>query len=628
MFDKAKASGLRRSARVLRARAKGRGAHRVRPRPGAALEGLRLGHVWKLTVFLGFLTSTSARAQTNEAVLPVPRVSLTPGAACSRTIDGFGTTAPASGAGENWLLDLYYGDLAASILRVDLTPRFRPPVSDFAYNSPWYHNSPGQPGPEGNNVRAYRGLDDYTRPFGGRKSPIVVLGPELAQQLGAFDYASPDARSIGALAQRGQRIGGTRGEFKLVGSVWSPAPWLKKSSGAHYGGGGGNMPVDGTPWPFVWAGNFAGGVLDTSDKKLAALADRKGPTSALTQFARITAAYVLGFQRAYGVKFYALSLQNELNFETFYNSCAYPDAKGYAAALKALRKELDGNAELRDIKLIGPEDLLGADAYALWQFGDPRAPVHKNLQYLATLAKDRAALAALSFVAVHAYANDGVHAAGDDAQMWRWLLDGWQQAPAPGLPEHVDGVRHYGMKSWMTELSGERSVWAPEPGGNVNDSALGLALKVHRGLTVGEQSAWLYWQTVDGNNARGETLTDSSQRARAPKFVAFKHFSRYVRPGACAQPVSVTRAELAVSAYRHPVYGTTVVLINPGAATQVVLANDLIQDEGAIAAYTSTALMPWQRTILSADKSGELRVNMPAQSIVTVVSGKPQAARK
>ncbi|HEX5656297.1 MAG TPA: hypothetical protein VFX59_03840 [Polyangiales bacterium] len=543
--------------------------------------------------------------------------------ACTREIDGFGTTAPAHGAGDSWLLDLYYSDLGASILRVDLTPRFRPPVSDYAYNSPWYHNAPGQPGPEGNNVRTYKGIDDYKRSFGGRKAPIVVFGPELAQQAGNFDFAHPDIRGIGALAQRGTRIGGARGEFKLVGSVWSPAPWLKQSSGSHFEGGGGNMPAEGTPWPFIWAGNFAGGVLDTSDKKLPELADRSGPTSALTQFARITAAYVLGFQRAYGVKFYALSLQNELNFETFYNSCSYPDAKGYAAALKALRKELDKHGELRAIKLIGPEDLLGADAWALWQFGDARAPVHKNLQYLSVLAKEQA-LSALSFVAVHAYANDGVHAAGDDEQMWRWFIDGWQKAPAQGLPERVNGVRHYGLKSWMTELSGESNVWAPPQGGNLNDSALGLALKAHRGLTAGEQSAWLYWQTVDGESVRGETLTDSALRARSPKFVAFKHFARHIRPGSCAQPVAVENgAEVFASAYRHPSYGTTIVLINTGAATQVTLASELV-GAGATAAYTSTAMMPWQRAILHAGKDG-LPLNMPGQSMVTVVA---QPARK
>jgi hypothetical protein len=81
------------------------------------------------------------------------------------------------------------------------------------------------------------------------------------------------------------------------------------------------MPVPGTRWPFIWGGNFAGGKLDTSDTPLSIFDDSAqggtGPTSALTQFARCTAAYLRGFQQSYQVRFYAVSIQNELNFEEF-----------------------------------------------------------------------------------------------------------------------------------------------------------------------------------------------------------------------------------------------------------------------------------------------------------------------
>jgi len=93
------------------------------------------------------------------------------------------------------------------------------------------------------------------------------------------------------------------GDFKLFGSHWSPAPWLKVSSGNKYSGSGFGMPANGTPWPFIWLGNFAGGRLDVSGAPLADFDDSAlggaGPTSALTQFARCAAAYVRGFQRAY-----------------------------------------------------------------------------------------------------------------------------------------------------------------------------------------------------------------------------------------------------------------------------------------------------------------------------------------
>ena len=118
-------------------------------------------------------------------------------------------------------------------------------------------------------------------------------------------------------------------------------------------------------WPFIWAGNFSGGMLDTSDTPLAVFNDGTGPTSALTQFARSTAAYLRGFQNRYGVHLYAISIQNELNFETFYNSAFYPLSSQYIAALKRVRAELDAYPDLTSIRIIGPEDLLGGDAYGM-----------------------------------------------------------------------------------------------------------------------------------------------------------------------------------------------------------------------------------------------------------------------
>jgi O-glycosyl hydrolase len=42
-----------------------------------------------------------------------------------QTIDGFGTTGPSKGGELAWLRTLYFEDLGASILRVDLTPAFK-----------------------------------------------------------------------------------------------------------------------------------------------------------------------------------------------------------------------------------------------------------------------------------------------------------------------------------------------------------------------------------------------------------------------------------------------------------------------------------------------------------------------
>lgn len=175
----------------------------------------------------------------------------------------------------------------------------------------------------------------------------------------------------------------------MTASIWSPLPWVKVSSGNRYNQNWWPGPVQNTPWPFVWGGNFAGGRLDVSNTPLQVFNDQSmggsGPTSALTQFARSTAAYIAGYQRFHKIKFYAISIQNELNFEQFYNSATYPLSSQYITALKIVRAEFDKYPELKDIKIMGPEDLLGGDAYGLWEYG---GPVHKNLQYLHNIDRD------------------------------------------------------------------------------------------------------------------------------------------------------------------------------------------------------------------------------------------------
>jgi hypothetical protein len=82
-------------------------------------------------------------------------------------------------------------------------------------------------------------------------------------------------------------------------------------------------------------------------------------------------------------------------------------------------------------------------------------------------------------------------------------------------------------------------------------------------------------------------------------------------------------ADVVASAYRHPHYGTTVVLINRGVATQIALDAAL---SGPATVYTSSAFSLWKRSTSSPDQDGQLRVNMPGQSIVTLQMAQP--ARK
>jgi hypothetical protein len=199
---------------------------------------------------------------------------------------------------------------------------------------------------------------------------------------------------------------------------------------------------------------------------------------------------------------------------------------------------------------MGPEDLLGGDPYGMWQYGSGTTAVHKNLQYLQNIAADPTTASALSFFCIHGYANDGVTASGSTPTQWNWWLNGWSTSPAAGIPNNVKGTAGYGKKSWMTETSGESPAWLNPSSGFPNQGAWSIALKIHQAMTSGQQSAWAYWQFTDGNAAGASTLTDATQRTNATKYVAAKHFFRFIRPNAVRVSASVSNASgLEASAY-------------------------------------------------------------------------------
>jgi O-glycosyl hydrolase len=542
-----------------------------------------------------------------------------------QTIDGFGTCLSGTEALETWFSDLFLDDLRASILRFDIVPRFKAPYSDFTYNSPWFHNNPALPGPDNNNVRTYTNATDYTRSFAGRNAAIAVMGPNIDQNVAYFDYQDDVPRTAGLLAQQGVAKKAELGDFKLIASMWSPPPWLKLSSGNTISGQSGIFPVNGTPWPFIWGGNFSGGKLDTSGTARAEFDDSSlggtGPTSALVQFARALAAYLRGFQQAYGVELYAISIQNELNFETFYNSCTYALSSEYIAALKAARTELDKYDDLRAIRIMGPEDLLGGDGYGMWQYGGGADVTHKNLQYLSNIAADTQAAQAIDFFCIHGYAPDGVSSAGSNPQTWDWWANGWSTSPAAGLPATVQGFSGYSKKSWMTETSGESSAWLEPASGFPSQGAFSIAIKIHQALTTGRESAWVYWQLTDGSAVAEQTLTDATLRGTSPKYVAAKHFFHYIRPNAYRVQASVSGASsLYASAYVHDADGTlTVVLINADASdvTATLAVPDYPSGLSAFEARTSSDGSYWQTSTLTA-ASQALSVPIPGYGVVTL----------
>ena len=553
-----------------------------------------------------------------------------------QVIDGFGTCLSGTVAMQTWFQQTYFDEMRATIVRMDLVPNFKSPWRDYAYVSPWYSNSPplkiddpsNLGGPEHNNVRTYTGPSDYTRLFGGHQAKIAVMGPDINVNVAYFDFLSGPPLAAGTLLQAGKTRSDRLGQLRLIGSVWSPPPWLKISSGNTISGQSFPLPLNGTAYPFVWGGNFAGGKLDVSGSTRVEFDDSSlggtGPTSALTQYARYLAAYLRGMQNTYGVQFYSISLQNEVNFEEFYNSATYPLASQYIAILKVARAELNKYSDLAGIRIMGPEDLLNDNTWGLWQFGGGATTTHKNLQYLSAIAADPVAASALDFFCIHGYATDGVTASGSDPLAWSRWYQGWTTPPALGLPANVSGFSFFNKRSWLTETSGEANAWISPATGFPNAGGFSIALKMHQALVTGNQSAWLYWQFSDANPVSASSLVDPSytgQTTSYPKYHAARHFFRYIRPDAVRVNTTVSGSTtLLASSFLHDSEKTLVtVLINTGTLPQTATITIPGTPFGiqSLQTFTSQDSLYWQSGT-SSITAGQSSITVPAYGVVTV----------
>lgn len=542
-----------------------------------------------------------------------------------QVIDGFGTCNVHA---DEWCSHLYFDDLGASIMRMDFSPHFKAPYSDYTYNSPWFHGHPGLPGPDNNNVRTYTNASDYTKEWGGHKAQIAVMGPDIDKNITLLDFSGYKTM---VAAQYGASKKEQLGDFKLYGSMWSPAPWVKFTSGGTiHDGNAGVHPKQGVTYPFIWNACFAGGKLDVSNTPMPEFDDTamggNGPTSALTQFARCTVATLRGIQNTYHVKYYGISIQNELNFEEFYNSCTYPLSSQYITALKAARAEMDKYPDLKDIKILGPEDLLGGDEWSMWQLGGGSKPVtHKNLHYLQDIGKDPVAEAAIDTFCVHGYANNGGSAVGADPFQWRWWAEGWKTPPKPGLPV-LQGFTAFHKKSWMTETSGEHNPWLFPVGQFPKNGGWSIALKIQQALTAGQESGWVYWTFAEGNKPEANTasLTSEALKDTSPKYVAAKHFFKYIRPNAVRVEAKVDGDPgLTASAYVHDKnHTTTVVLVNSEDKPINVAVNlpSMVEGGESFHAFTSQDNNFWQPSQV-AFNGGKSSVTVPGYGVVTLYNG-------
>lgn len=305
---------------------------------------------------------------------------------------------------------------------------------------------------------------------------------------------------------------------KIVGSFWSPPHWMKGPTGFstyHV-----NNPSVSKPTPWLANGtsgdSIGGRLLQTPDN--------------LEQFGRFVAAWLEGWEREYGMPMYAISIQNESTFENPFDSCTYQknangadDWSQYANALYAVRTAFNRFGVSAKIKgphvaNVGPTN---TNPYALnWQM--------KMIDGV----KQHSDPTLINFLTY--YGSNGYMEAGEGgARAWAgyWLGAstvggnwGWLGNAANSV---VYGLKNDGKPTWASETGDSGVTW---PG------AMNTAIKMQEALAYGNVAAYLYWQFSDTSGTENESNLLGKNNINNPhnskKYCAFKHFSRYVRPGA------------------------------------------------------------------------------------------------
>lgn len=457
----------------------------------------------------------------------------------------------------------------------------------------------------------------------GNLSIAVPMGADLQDNISKMDFDEFPLDVHGDMARWLSQNALEPERFKLIGSVWTPPHWMKGPTNftqSHV-----NNPSDKRPTPWLNRGTFG----DSIGGRLLQEVDKPGNPQ---QFARYLAAWVKGFEQRYGTPFHAISIQNELIFENPFDSCSYLREKSgtengyyqYALALAAVRDEWQRNNI--STRLMGPHGpSIGDTLTSITRFN------HQMKFIQAVKDHDDPTLADFLHIYTNNYSAEDTY----NARMWRAYWEGVASMPKESFSRAIiaPGLRQDGKQNWISEAGGHASSTA---------GALDLARDAHDALVWGGASAWIYWlPTSVNNNAEGETLFGKGQinnPQSSIKYCAYKHFSRYIRPGAKRIDASfsdarssigdtnplATHTSLNVSAYLHSSdRRLTVVLVNMRSQSFNV-AVDLPPGPqfSDFELFRTTASDRFVKQNLSPNHD-RLSVTVPGQSIITLTGTFP-----
>ena len=283
-----------------------------------------------------------------------------------------------------------------------------------------------------------------------------------------------------------------------------------------------------------------------------------------------------------------LSIQNEPDFETDYESCLFDpqesqNAASYTQAFEAVYEKLSNNLDEMPT-MLGP-DVVGIGYNNVQQYVDEL---------------DHSILDGIAFHLYHGGDND-------------------QDPHPPSFSDNLnDLVQQYpDLPKYQTEF--------------YRGDAFNTAWTMHTNLTEGNVSMYLYWDLIWAENGLitvenpwvdepdydGEPWTTEDGYWTTDSYYAVKHFAGYIEPGYQRVEASSEANDVEVSAYISPDEDSmTVVMLNTGHSQETVH----LDIDGFSIISSEVYRTDWQNEETESISLGDgYSVEMPAESIVTVV---------
>ena len=241
------------------------------------------------------------------------------------------------------------------------------------------------------------------------------------------------------------------------------------------------------------------------------------------EYAEHLVALVKTVKEHTGINLYAISLQNEPQFNEPYASCVI------------------NPEEYRDLlRVVGPR--FREDGLPTRFFLPEALPQQKAIdKYIRTIAEDPVASEFMDLMAIHNYDADGIKVGGPGASEWADMF-AWAQEKRP-------------TNTWMTETSGHADDWS---------GAETLAGNIYNALKSGNASAWIFWSfNVTPDAAKYGLLKNGEETAR---YAVSKQYYKTIRPGMIRVEASSDQEDLLVLAFQDetalPQQVRTLILIN------------------------------------------------------------------